>query len=96
MGAAPGEGWTVFSNHGHVLIYISGHPDARIRDIADAVGITERRAQAIVGELVEAGFLSVRKSGRRNHYIVHDKARLRHPIESSHSIGEVLALFDSD
>jgi len=96
MGAAPSDSWTVFSNHGHVLIYISGHPDARIRDIAAAVGITERRAQAIVGELVDAGFLSVRKSGRRNHYSVHEKARLRHPIESSHSIGEVLALFGAD
>lgn len=96
IGAAAGDGWTVFSNHGHVLIFISGHPDARIRDIAAAVGITERRAQAIVGELVNAGFLSVHKNGRRNTYSVHSKARLRHPIESSHSIGEVLSLFDTD
>lgn len=87
------DGWTVFSNHGHVLIFVATNPEARIRDIAAAVGITERRAQAIVSELVGVGFLSVRKNGRRNTYSVNPEARLRHPAESQHTIGEVISLF---
>lgn len=93
MAASAPEGWTLFSNHGHVLIYVATHPEARIRDIAATVGITERRAQAIVGELAEVGFLDVRKQGRRNVYTVHPDARLRHPAESQHTIGEVISLF---
>ena len=90
------DGWTVFSNHGHVLIFVATNPQARIRDIAAAVGITERRAQAIVSELVEVGFLSVTKNGRRNTYSVHPEARLRHPAESQHTIGEVISLFQEN
>ena len=37
--------WTFLSNHGHVLVAVSRQPDARIRDIAATVGITERSAQ---------------------------------------------------
>lgn len=86
-------GWTIFSNHGHVLIFIAGHPDARIRDVANAVGITERRAQGIVKELSDGGFLIVNKSGRRNTYRLNPDQRLRHPIEAQHKIGELLQLF---
>ena len=96
MAASAPDGWTVFSNHGHVLIFVATHPEARIRDIAAAVGITERRAQAIVSELVEVGFLSVHKTGRRNTYSVHPEARLRHPAEAQHTIGEVIALFQKN
>jgi len=87
------SGWTIFSNHGHVLIYIAGTPDARIRDIAAAVGITERRAQGIVKELSDGGFLVVGKSGRRNTYRLNPQQRLRHPVESGHTVGEILGLF---
>lgn len=91
--ASESIGWTIFSNHGHVLIYIAGHPDARIRDIATAVGITERRAQGIVRELSDGGFLIVSKSGRRNTYRLNPNQKLRHPVEAQHTIGELLGLF---
>ena len=35
------------------------------------IGITERAAHRIVNELVDAGYVSRRRSGRRNHYTVH-------------------------
>ena len=50
--------WTFFTNHAHVLLCIARDPGARIRDMATAVGITERAAQAIVADLVESGRLS--------------------------------------
>ena len=85
------ERWTLLTNHGHALAYTARNPDARIRDIAEAVGITERSAHRIVTELVDAGYLSRTREGRRNHYTVHQKARLRHPLWRGVSVRQALA-----
>lgn len=77
-GLAP---WTFLTNHAHVLIHIAGQPDARMRDIASLVGITERAVQRIVRELEQAGYLQRSKEGRRNHYRLTTSRPLRHPIE---------------
>jgi DNA-binding IclR family transcriptional regulator len=82
--------WTFLSNHGHVLICIAEDPDIRGRDIAARVGITERSAQGIVADLVEAGYVSRDRVGRRNQYEIHPELPLRHPVENEHSIGELL------
>jgi DNA-binding transcriptional ArsR family regulator len=82
--------WTLLSNHGHVLVCIAQDPDARLRDVAQAVGITERAVQKIVADLEEGGLLSRRRDGRRNHYRVYMDRPLRHPIESHRSVGELL------
>jgi len=74
--------WTFFSNHGHVLFVLAADPDARTRDIAERVQITERAAQRIVHELEHDGYVRIVKKGRRNSYVVNRKKRLRHPIES--------------
>ena len=57
--------WTLFSNHGHVLLFLANDPEARLRDVAAAVGITERAVQKIVRDLQDGGVLSVSKHGRR-------------------------------
>lgn len=86
--------WTFLSNHGHVLVQVSRDPDARIRDIADAVGITERRAHMILSDLEEAGYITITKVGRRSHYRVHRNRKFRHPAESAKSINDLLTIFD--
>jgi hypothetical protein len=83
-------GWTFFTNHGHVLICLAADPDLRTRDVAEFVGITERSAQSIITDLVEAGYLTRIKEGRRNRYEVHADQPLRHPLERDHSVGELL------
>ena len=83
-------GWTFLSNHAHVLVCLVGDPTARLRDIAVEVGVTERTVVAIVGDLVEAGILSVTKVGRRNSYRIDLTARLRHPLEAAKSVGDLL------
>lgn len=75
---------------GHVLVCIAEDPESCGRDIAERVRITERAAQAIVAELVGVGYIEGTRLGRRNHYEVVSDQRLRHPIEESHSIGELL------
>ena len=82
--------WTFLTNHGHVLLAIARNPDSRMREIAASVGITERAAQRIVGELVDEGYVTRRRVGRRNEYTVNPKTPLRHPISGGHDIGELL------
>ena len=82
--------WTFLSNHGHVLVCLAHDPDVRLRDVADEVGITERRVAAIIAELEEAGIVSRERVGRRNTYTVNRRAKLRHPVESHRTVGDLL------
>ena len=82
--------WTFLTNHAHVFIYVSRDPGARVREIADAVGITERTAHGILADLVDAGYLKREKEGRRNRYECVEDLPLRHPIESDHPVGALL------
>lgn len=85
-------GWTFLSNHTHVLLCLFQDPHVRLRDIATQVGITLRMVQNIVADLAEDGFVTIEKDGRNNVYRLHLAKRLRHPLESHRTIGEVLEL----
>lgn len=89
-------GWTFLTNHAHVLLAVARDPDARLRDVAATVGVTERAAQAIVADLEAAGYLTRERVGRRNRYTVNPAGRFRHPAEADHQVGELLALFARD
>ena len=83
--------WNFFSNYAHVLVCLAENPDARLRDVAERVGITERTALRVVTHLEEAGILTRVKVGRRNSYVIDPKKRLRHPIEAHCTVGDLLA-----
>ncbi len=85
--------WTFLTNHAHVLLCVAENPNARLRDVAAQVGITERAAQRIVTELEEAGYLEREREGRRNVYRLNTGMPLRHPLDQDHRIGELLATF---
>ncbi len=85
------SGWTFLTNHAHVLLCLVGDPELRLRELAGLVGITERATQRIVAELADGGYLSRTRVGRRNVYEVHLELPLRHPLERTHTVGELLA-----
>jgi len=85
--------WTFLSNHGHVLLAVADDPDARIRDIAERVGITERAAQLIIGDLVSAGYVTRTRVGRRNSYRLAEQQPFRHPAESGRLVDDLVAIF---
>jgi DNA-binding MarR family transcriptional regulator len=95
MDAASRPPWTFLSNHAHALLYLAQHPDARLRDIADAVGITERFTHTVVADLIEAGYLTSTKQGRRNTYQVNDELTFRHPLEKGVRISSLLEIFSA-
>ena len=88
--------WTFLTNHSHVLICLWRDPTARLRDVADRVGITERAVQAIVADLEAGGVLTRHRDGRRNHYEIHDRLPLRHPVEASRPVAALLAMVGRD
>lgn len=84
--------WTFLSNHGHVLVCLARDPDARLRDVAISVGITERAVQKIVSDLEEGGVVERVRDGRRNRYRLFTDRPLRHPIESHRTVGALLGM----
>src|SRR5579884_2627149 len=84
--------WKFLTNHAAVLACVANEPAIRVRDIATRVGVTERAANRIVGELEAAGYLTRHRVGARNSYELHPDLPMRHPLADDHTIGELLAL----
>jgi DNA-binding MarR family transcriptional regulator len=87
--------WRFVTNHAHVLSCIAANPTARLRDIASTVGITERSAAQIMGDLAKAGYLTKTRDGRRNQYEVHGELPLRHPQHRHHTVGGLIAFLQA-
>jgi len=84
--------WTFLTNHGHVLLCVWENSEARVRDIAAQVGITERAVQRILQELETEGYLGRERVGRRNRYRVRPERPLRHPLEKHRRVSALLSL----
>ena len=91
-----GSQWTFLTNHSHVLVLLSRNPSMVLRDVALQVGITERAVQRVISELEDGGFIERERIGRQNHYRIRTDQRLRHPVESHRTIGELLGLINSE
>jgi Mn-dependent DtxR family transcriptional regulator len=87
--------WRFVTNHAHVLECIHADPSARLRDIAEDVGITERTAALIVNDLEQAGYLTKTRDGRRNRYEVHGKLPLRHPRHRHRTVGDLIRFLET-
>jgi len=83
--------WDFFSNFKHILVCLAEDPHARLRDVAERVGITERSASRLLSELDRAGILTRVKDGRRNRYVIDTDQHLRHPLEAHCTVGDMLA-----
>ena len=84
--------WTFVTNHTQVLLCLAQDPRMRLRDVATRVGITERAAQRILADLVEAGYVQREREGRRNIYAIDRDRMMRHEAQFGHEIGDLLDL----
>jgi DNA-binding transcriptional ArsR family regulator len=84
--------WSFLTNHARAMLFIAEHPDARLRDLASALDMTERTAFGIVADLTEGGYVVKEKDGRRNRYTVQHHVPLRDDVGRDRSIGDVLEL----
>jgi DNA-binding IclR family transcriptional regulator len=88
--------WTFVTNHTQVLLCLARDPGVRLRDVAETVGITERAAQRILADLIEAGYVRREHVGRRNRYTVERHSAMRHRSQLGHEVGELLDLLELD
>lgn len=84
--------WSFLTNHARAMLFIAKEPDARLRDLASALEVTERTAYGIVADLTDAGYVVKERDGRRNRLHIQGHLPLRDRIIRERTIGEVLNL----
>jgi DNA-binding IclR family transcriptional regulator len=86
------KNWTFLSNHALVLLWIAREPELRVNDLAREVGISERATYSVLADLVEAGYLTRAREGRRSRYRINSEAPMRTGLFEARRIGELLRL----
>jgi DNA-binding MarR family transcriptional regulator len=84
--------FSFLTNHGLALLSIAEDPQIRMRDIATTVDITERAAQRIVSDLIQAGYVHRTRSGRRNEYTVRTDLSVSLPNQRDIDLGSLLGV----
>ncbi len=92
MPDTPRGRWAFLTNHGQVLVCIADEPGVRLRDISERVGITERAAHRIVTELADGGYITRKRTGRRNAYLIHSERPLPDALARNQKVGDLLAI----
>jgi hypothetical protein len=72
-----------------VLLYVASNPQSTMRQMSQAVGLSESHIAKIIHGLREAGALEATRSGRRNTYAVNRSAPVRHPMLDHVTFGEL-------
>lgn len=85
--------WTFLTNHGHVLLAVATDPDARVKDIAEKVGITPRSTLQILKDLEAGGYLHRSRDGRRTRYAIEPHQHFRHPAAATREVDGLIGLF---
>lgn len=82
--------WALITNHARVLIHVFEHPRSTLRDISNAVGVTERAALSILRQLEEEDCVSRVKEGRRNRYTVNMPAVLASQTQGPYTLRQIV------
>jgi DNA-binding MarR family transcriptional regulator len=80
------------TNHGLVLLCIAEDPRVRMREIAATIQITERAAQRIVADLIDAGYVDRARDGRRNSYTVRGELPIALPNQRDIDLSSLLSV----
>lgn len=80
------------TQHARALVCIARDPGVRLREIADVLGVTERRAFGIVSDLTEAGYVVKERDGRRNRYRIREHLPVRVRVGREPTIGQLLGV----
>jgi DNA-binding transcriptional ArsR family regulator len=82
--------WTFLTTHARTLLYIARHPDARLRDIAANIGVTERTVTAIMNDLADGGYVVKHRVGRRNRYEIRQGVPMHDLSSNRPTVGQLL------
>jgi predicted transcriptional regulator len=81
--------WGFLTNHALVLFHVFQHPQSTLREISEAVGITERATLSCLRQMEEEKLVSRVKEGRRNRYTVNVEGVLEFRTPAGTSIEEI-------
>jgi DNA-binding transcriptional ArsR family regulator len=82
--------WTFVTNYALVLSFLAKQPRITARELATAIGITERTVRKIIADLDAAGYISKKKQGRRIRYRINPDLSLRHDTHQEIAVGDFL------
>lgn len=82
--------WFFVTSHAVVLIQVAKSPDATVRQIAEQAGLTERQTHRVLADLVDEGYISRTRVGRRNTYRVDEARPMKHPAVEGNVVGDLL------
>lgn len=82
--------WGFLTNHALVLIHVFEHPRSTLREISQAVGITERAALSILRQMEEEDCVQRAKEGRRVRYTVNLPAVMKMQTRLPYNLNEIV------
>lgn len=88
----PKSKWTFITNHAVVLTLLNREERLTSREIAFALGITERSVIRIIKDLEAEGYITKRREGRENRYKVNTEMPLRRDDQREVPVYELLRL----
>lgn len=88
----PKNKWTFITNHAAVLTLLDGEEQLTSREIALALGITERSVVRIIKDLETDGYVTKRREGRENRYTVNNDLPLRREDQQEVQVRKLLQL----
>jgi len=87
--------WNFITNHGLLLLYISLNPQCTMREMASALGLTERTIQRVLDDLEAEGYVTWQRTGKGNIYEINNTRGLKHELTRDVIVGDLLALLGS-
>lgn len=88
--SAPERSWSFVTPHALALVELARDPDLTIRTLAGRLSLTERHTHRILCDLVDDGYITRTRVGRRNRYEIHPSRELRTPSLAQHEVGSLL------
>lgn len=84
--------WTFLSNYAHVLICLHKNPDILLREVTVKSALQKELSKQLLEIWQNQKFLEKVKSQQEIIPTINRDQKLRHPLESHHSINELLQL----
>jgi DNA-binding MarR family transcriptional regulator len=82
--------WGFLTNHALVLIHVFEHPRSTLREISQAVGITERAVLSILRQMEEEDCVERTKDGRRVRYTVNLSAIMKMQTRLPYNVEQIV------
>jgi predicted ArsR family transcriptional regulator len=89
---AADRSWTFITNHGAALALVANNSDIKLAELALRMQITERAARRVLKDLIEAGYVTCERRGRRNHYRFAPGEHMRHPAAGHVELDQLVRL----